>query len=131
MALVHDLVEIYVGDTPAYDTKGNVDKNEREKEAADGGQMRLCLKRLIRYERQEHENEPVVLILCATGSRVKIELMEMDKDGIVVAEYWTKLPPKKEFEQKIHTILAEAKNGWSDEPAMRYRMVWEAEVCSQ
>ena len=35
MALVHDLVEVYAGDTPAYDAKGNVDKDEREKEAAD------------------------------------------------------------------------------------------------
>ena len=34
MALVHDLVEIYAGDTPAYDTKGNVDKDEREQKAA-------------------------------------------------------------------------------------------------
>ena len=31
----------------------------------------------------------------------------MDKDGIVVAEYWTTLPPKKEFEEKIHRILIE------------------------
>ena len=35
MALIHDLVEIYAGDTPAYDAKGNEDKDEREKEAAD------------------------------------------------------------------------------------------------
>ena len=35
MALVHDLVEIYAGDTPAYDANGNVDKDKREKEAAD------------------------------------------------------------------------------------------------
>ena len=35
MALVHDLVEIYAGDTPAYDTKSNLDKDEREKKAAD------------------------------------------------------------------------------------------------
>lgn len=35
MALVHDLVEIYAGDTPAYDTYGNADKDEREKKAAD------------------------------------------------------------------------------------------------
>ena len=34
MALVHDLVEIYAGDTPAYDVQGNVSKEEREKEAA-------------------------------------------------------------------------------------------------
>jgi hypothetical protein len=78
-------------------------------EAADGGQMRLYLKWLNRYEKQEHKNEPIGLILCASGSREKIELMEMDKDGIMVAEYWTTLPPKAEFEQKIRVILAEAK----------------------
>jgi len=30
--------------------------------------------------------------------------MEMDKAGIAVAEYWTALPPKAEFEQKIRDI---------------------------
>ena len=70
------------------------------------GQMKLYLKWLNRYERQEGENEPIGLILCASGNhREQIELLEMDKDGIVVAEYWTTLPPKAEFEQKIHTIL--------------------------
>ncbi|MDR1560248.1 MAG: hypothetical protein LBS84_11250 [Clostridiales bacterium] len=33
----------------------------------------------------------------------------MDKDGIMVAQYWTTLPPKKEFEAKIHAILEEAR----------------------
>lgn len=35
MILVHDLVEIYAGDTYAYDTAGNEDKLERELAAAD------------------------------------------------------------------------------------------------
>lgn len=35
MALVHDLVEIYAGDTYAYDVKGYENKEEKEKEAAD------------------------------------------------------------------------------------------------
>ena len=35
MILVHDLVEIYAGDTYAYDTEGNNDKAEREIKAAD------------------------------------------------------------------------------------------------
>lgn len=35
MCVVHDLVEIIAGDTFAYDTAGNVDKEAREKEAAD------------------------------------------------------------------------------------------------
>ncbi len=34
MAIVHDLVEIYAGDTFAYDTKGYADKEKRESEAA-------------------------------------------------------------------------------------------------
>ncbi len=35
MCVVHDLVEIYAGDTFAYDTEGNADKEIREKLAAD------------------------------------------------------------------------------------------------
>jgi len=35
MALVHDLVEIYAGDTFAYDTEGYASKEKREREAAD------------------------------------------------------------------------------------------------
>ena len=35
MCVVHDLVEIYAGDTFAYDVAGNVGKADREKEAAD------------------------------------------------------------------------------------------------
>lgn len=35
MALVHDLVEVYAGDTFCYDEKANLDKADREKAAAD------------------------------------------------------------------------------------------------
>ena len=35
MLLVHDLVEVYAGDTFCYDVQGNLDKREREEEAAD------------------------------------------------------------------------------------------------
>ena len=35
MALVHDLIEMYAGDTFAYDVQGNQDKRQRETEAAD------------------------------------------------------------------------------------------------
>ncbi len=35
IALVHDLVEVYAGDTFAYDAKGNEDKLQRELESAD------------------------------------------------------------------------------------------------
>lgn len=72
------------------------------------GQMRFYLKWLNRYERQEGENPPIGLILCTEASRDQIELMELDKEGIAVAEYWTQLPPKTEFERKIGEIYAEA-----------------------
>ena len=78
-------------------------------EAKHKGQMELYLKWLNRYEKQEGEQPPVGLILCAESSREQVELLEMHKDGIMVAEYWTELPSKKELEQKIHTLLLEAR----------------------
>jgi len=51
----------------------------------------------------------VGLILCTETSREQIELLEMHKDGILVAEYWTELPPKKVLEEKIKTAVEEAK----------------------
>ena len=78
-------------------------------EASSMGQMRLYLGWLDKYERQEGENAPIGLILCSESGREEIELLKLDRDGILVAEYWTALPPKKEFEQKIQTILAETR----------------------
>jgi len=72
------------------------------------GQMEFYLKWLNRYERQPDENEPIGLILCTKASRNQIELLELDKSGIAVAEYWPNLPPKALLEEKIRTILAEA-----------------------
>jgi len=77
--------------------------------AAYMGQMLLYLKWLNRYERQEGEGAPIGIILCASADREKIELLELDKAGIGVAEYWTELPPKAEFERKIKEIMNEAK----------------------
>lgn len=73
------------------------------------GQMNFYLKWLDRHERQADENPPIGLILCTAASRDQIELLEMHKDGIVVAEYWTALPPKAELEAKIREIYREAR----------------------
>jgi predicted nuclease of restriction endonuclease-like (RecB) superfamily len=72
------------------------------------GQMEFYLRWLDKYERKEGENAPIGLILCTEASRDQIELMEMDRAGIAVAEYWTDLPPKVEFERKIREIYYEA-----------------------
>lgn len=72
------------------------------------GQMDLYLKWLDRYERRNDEEAPLGLILCTETSREQIELLEMHKDGIVVAEYWTALPPKEELQQRISQIYRAA-----------------------
>ena len=69
----------------------------------------LPLKRLDKHERQPGEEAPIGLILCAESSREQVELLQMHKDGITVAEYWTELPPKAELEQKLHAALLEAR----------------------
>jgi hypothetical protein len=48
------------------------------------------------------------LILCTEVSREQVELLEMHKDGIVVAEYWTVLPPKEEIQAKLSEIVRDA-----------------------
>lgn len=73
------------------------------------GQMELYLKWLNKNEKQKGEETPIGLILCAESSKEQVELLEMHKDGIMVAEYWTELPPKKQLEQKLHLALIEAK----------------------
>jgi len=73
------------------------------------GQMELYLKWLNKYERKEGENEPIGLILCAETSREQVELLEMHKDGIIVAEYWTELPPRDKLEEKLQIALHQAR----------------------
>lgn len=77
--------------------------------AAHEGQMKLYLKWLDRYERQPDEEAPIGLILCTETSREQVELLEMHKDGIVVAEYWTALPPKAELEARITKIYRDTR----------------------
>ena len=64
------------------------------------GKMKLYLGWLDKYEREEGENAPIGLILCSETRREQMEFLKLDHDGILVAEYWTALPPKAEFEQK-------------------------------
>jgi predicted nuclease of restriction endonuclease-like (RecB) superfamily len=82
--------------------------------AAHKGQMELYLKWLNRYERQEGEEHPIGLILCAEKSNEQIELLEMGKNGIMVAEYWIELPPKDKLKKKLHSALVEARERLSN-----------------
>jgi len=73
------------------------------------GQMELYLNWLNRYERQEGEEAPIGLILCAEAGAEQVELLNMQKDNIMVAEYWTSLPSKQLLKQKLHSALIEVR----------------------
>jgi len=77
--------------------------------AAYKGQMDLYLNWLNKNERQENEETPIGLILCAEAGSEQVQLLNMQKDGIMVAEYWTELPSKELLEQKLHNALIEAR----------------------
>lgn len=73
------------------------------------GQMELYLNWLNKHERQDGEEAPIGLILCAEAGAEQVELLNMQKDNIMVAEYWTNLPPKQLLEEKLHNALIEVR----------------------
>lgn len=73
------------------------------------GQMELYLKYLEKYEMEEDENPPLGIILCSSKNEEQIELLELDKSDIHVASYLTVLPPKEEFEKRLHQAIEHAK----------------------
>ncbi|MGV3588827.1 MAG: PDDEXK nuclease domain-containing protein [Adhaeribacter sp.] len=73
-------------------------------------QLELYLRWLNKYERQEGENPPLGLLLCAEKSDEMIELLELDKSGIHVATYLTELPPLEWLRAKLLKSIEEAKN---------------------
>lgn len=88
-----------------------IDLKLEEFKPGDKGQMELYLKWLDRYERKEGEEKPIGLILCAGKKSERIELLDLERSGIRVASYWTKVLPRKEMEKKLHdaVLLARAR----------------------
>ena len=73
------------------------------------GQMELYLRWLARYDQEPGDLPPLGIILCTGKKKEQIELLELDKAGIHVAEYLTVLPPREVFEQKIRDAMAQAR----------------------
>ena len=73
------------------------------------GQMELYLRWLEKYEKEEDEKLPIGLILCAEGNREQIELLQLDKANIKVAEYISKHLPKELLAEKLHKFTKTAK----------------------
>ncbi|NBV67440.1 MAG: DUF1016 domain-containing protein [Flavobacteriia bacterium] len=79
-------------------------------EAAFKGQMELYLRYLEKYEQVEGENMPIGLILCSGKNDEHIELLQLDKSNIRVADYLTLLPSQEILKQKLHQAIENAKN---------------------
>ena len=88
-----------------------IDLKLEEFKPGDMGQMEFYLRWLDRYERKEGEEKPIGLILCAGKKSERIELLDLERNGIRVASYWTEILPKKELERKLHqaVLLARAR----------------------
>lgn len=69
------------------------------------GQMELYLRWLDKNERKTGESHPLGLILCAGKSDEQVELLELGKSGIRVADYLTELPPREVLEKKLNESI--------------------------
>ena len=95
--------------------------------AADKGQMELYLRWLEQHEMQPGEELPIGLILCAGKSSEQVELLQLHKSGIRVAEYMTELPPRKLLQKKLHQAIIAAREQLAqrslvEEPRAYYRI---------
>ncbi len=79
-------------------------------DAAYKGEMELYLGYLEKNESVEGENPPIGLILCAGKSPEHIELLQLHKSNIKVADYFTILPSKEVLLDKLHKAIAIAQN---------------------
>jgi predicted nuclease of restriction endonuclease-like (RecB) superfamily len=73
------------------------------------GQMELYLRWLDKYERQDGEEAPLGLLLCSEGSEEQIELLQLNKSGIQVAQYFTELPPKHLLLEQLRKQIEQAR----------------------
>ena len=73
------------------------------------GQMELYLRWLEENEMEPGEESPLGLLLCTEGSEEQIELLQLDKAGIKVAQYLTELPPRNVLMHQIQKSLEIAK----------------------
>lgn len=69
------------------------------------GQMELYLRWLDQHARELSEESPLGIILCTGKKKEQIELLELGKNGIHVAEYLTVLPPRKELARRLRAAI--------------------------
>lgn len=87
-----------------------IDLKIGEFDAAFKGEMELYLGYLEKHEMIEGENTPIGLILCTGKNSEHIELLQLHKSNIKVADYFTILPSKEILIDKLHRAIANAQN---------------------
>ena len=78
------------------------------------GQMELYLRWLEAHEMEAGEEQPLGLLLCTEGGDEQIELLQLDKSGIKVAQYMTELPSKELLQRQLHKGLEAAHQRWEN-----------------
>ena len=86
-----------------------IDLKIGEFEAGYKGQMELYLRYLEKHDHIEGENLPIGLILCTGKTKEHVELLQLDKSNIRVAEYLTQLPAKDVFRKQLHLAIKRAR----------------------
>lgn len=130
MVIVHDLVEIYAGDTFAFDVKGNLEKEDKEKQAADklfgqlpsnqGKQLRKLWEEFdeaktpeARYAAALDRLQPFIHNLCTEGHTWvlgKVTKEQVYKRSGLAMEVLPALKPW--MEEQINEVI---KKGWISE----------------
>lgn len=130
MVIVHDLVEIYAGDTFAFDVKGNLEKEDKEKQAADklfgqlpsnqGKQLRKLWEEFdeaktpeARYAAALDRLQPFIHNLCTEGHtwvQGKVTKEQVYKRSGLAMEVLPALKPW--MEEQINEAI---KKGWISE----------------
>jgi predicted nuclease of restriction endonuclease-like (RecB) superfamily len=81
-----------------------------EFDAAFKGEMELYLAYLEKHEMRKGENPPIGLILCTGKNPEHVELLQLHKSNIKVADYLTMLPPKKVLLRQLHKAITAAQS---------------------
>ena len=80
------------------------------------GQMELYLRWLQKHDQEAGELPPLGIILCAGKKQEQIELLELNRSGIHVAEYLTALPSKDVLQTKLQNAITAARRRLSSSP---------------
>lgn len=83
------------------------------------------LRRMVQFaetfpnEQKPGEEAPIGLILCAGKKKETVELLELEKSGIRVASYWTKVLPMELFQKKLHEAIQHARARLAQKEGLR------------